>query len=169
MRTTFSDEEVALLRQNPCVFNCTNNSVNYTYEFKKRALELRHSKVSAKEIWRRSGFDVSKWKDEYFRGTLRDWRKAVEKNGINGLTNPGGTPHDRGSDHTSKDTIKRLVLQVKYLQAENDFLAKLRAKRAESNSGRMKNTQSLERRRADTTNGSRMRTSRTLTTTSISR
>jgi hypothetical protein len=33
---------------------------------------------------------------------------------------------------------------VKYLTAENDFLATLRAKRAESNSGRMKNSQSSE-------------------------
>jgi transposase-like protein len=145
MRTTFSSDEIAELRRNPCVFDCTKKSVYYTHEFKQRALELRAEGVYIKEIWRRSGFDVSKWKDEYFRGTLRDWRTAVEKHGIDGLTNPGGTPHDRGPDHTCKDTLKRLELQVKYLQAENDFLAKLRAKRAESNSGRMKNTNSLER------------------------
>jgi hypothetical protein len=35
--------------------------------------------------------------------------------------------------------IKRLELQIKYLKAENDFLAKLRAKRAESNSSQNKN------------------------------
>ena len=62
----------------------------------------------------------------------------MERSGVEGLTNPGGTTHDRGPDHTTKDTLKRLALQVKYLQAENDFLAQLRAKRAESNSGRIK-------------------------------
>jgi len=144
MRTTFSSDEIAELRRNPCVFDCTEKSVYYTHEFKKRALELYAQGVETKEIWRRSGFDVRKWKSEYFRGTLRDWRKAVERGGVEGLTNPGGTPHDRGSDHTNKDTIKRLALQVKYLQAENDFLAQLRAKRAESNSGRIKNTGSSE-------------------------
>ncbi len=142
MRTTFSDEEVALLRQNPCVFNCTNNSVNYTYEFKKRALELRHSKVSAKEIWRRSGFDVSKWKKHYFRLTIRDWRQIVQKSGVEGLNKQRGIQFYRGPINTSKDKLKRLELQIKYLKAENDFLAKLRAKRAESNSGRVKNTDS---------------------------
>jgi len=40
MRTIFSNEEMVELRKNPCVFSCTNNSVNYTYEFKKRAIEL---------------------------------------------------------------------------------------------------------------------------------
>ena len=145
MRTTFSSDEIAELKKNPCVYTCTANTVYYTHEFKRRALELYAQGVETKEIWRRSGFDVRKWKDEYFRGTLRDWKKAVEKHGALGLANPGGTPHDRGTNRTGKDAIKRLELQVKYLEAENDFLAKLRAKRAESNSGRMKNTQSLER------------------------
>ena len=144
MRTTFSSDEIAELKKNPCVFDCTLKSVYYTHEFKQRALALQAAGVNTKEIWRRSGFDVSKWKDEYFRGTLWDWRKVVERGGIEGLMNPGGTPHDRGPNHTNKDTIRRLALQVKYLQAENDFLAQLRAKRAESNSGRIKNTESSE-------------------------
>ena len=130
------------MKKNPCVFDCTANSVYYTQEFKQRALELQAEGVHIKEIWRRSGFDVTKWKDEYFRGTLRDWRKAVEKYGEKGLTHRGGPPHDHGPDHTDKDTLKRLALQVRSLQAENDFLAQLRAKRAESNSGRVKNTNS---------------------------
>ena len=145
MRTTFSSDDIAELKRNPCVFDCTEKSVYYTHEFKKRALELQAKGVHTKEIWRRSGFDVRKWKDEYFRATLRDWRKAVEKHGIEGLARSGGTPHDRGPDNTDTDTLKRLALQVQYLKAENDFLAKLRARRAESNSGRMKNTRSLER------------------------
>lgn len=143
MRTIFSNEEVVILKQNPCVFSCTRNSINYTYEFKKRALELRESGVSAKEIWRRSGFDVTRWKKHYFRLTIRDWKRVVEKNGIEGLKKPGGVQFDRGPTHTKNDTIKRLELQVKYLEAENDFLAKLRAKRAESNSGQIKNIRSL--------------------------
>ena len=142
MRTIFSNEEIALLRQNPCVFNCTNNSVNYTYEFKKRALELRDSGVSAKEIWRRSGFDVSKWKKHYFRLTIRDWKRIVQRSGIEGLSKQGGIQFDREPEKTGKDRLKRLELQVKYLKAENDFLAKLRAKRAESNSGRVRNIDS---------------------------
>ena len=145
MRTTFSSDEIAELKKNPCVFDCTANSVYYTNEFKKRALQLYSEGVHTKEIWRRSGFDVGKWKGHYFRLTLRDWRRVVEKNGEDGLMKRGGTPHDRGPDTTSKDAIKRLKLQVKYLEAENDFLAQLRAKRAESNSGRMKNTNSSER------------------------
>ncbi len=144
MRTTFSSDEIAKLKKNPCVFGATSKSVYYTYEFKKRALALQAEGVHSKEIWRRSGFDVAKWKSEYFKGTLRDWRKAVETYGDAGLDRRGGTLHDRGPTETYTDTLKRLTLQVTYLQAENDFLAQLRAKRAERNSGRVKNMQSSE-------------------------
>ena len=131
MRTTFSSEEIAILKQNPCVFSCTNNSVNYTYEFKKRSLELHKEGITAREIWKRSGFDVSKWRVDYCRSTLKDWKKIVKKRGIEGLLKSGGIQYDRGPNNTDKDKLKRLELQVKYLKAENDFLAKLRAKRAE--------------------------------------
>jgi len=144
MRTIFSSEELVTLRQNPCVFNCTERSINYTYEFKKRTLELHKEGVPAREIWKRSGFDTDKWQKHYFKGTLRDWKEIVEKRGIEGLLKPSGIQYDRGPNNTNKDTLKRLELQVRYLQAENDFLAKLRAKRAESNSGRVKNTDSSE-------------------------
>ena len=145
MRTIFSSEELAKLRQNPCVFNCTERSINYTYECKKRPLELYAEGVSAKEVWRRAGFDVSKWKKHYFRLTIRDWRRVVQRNGLEGLTRHGGIQFDRGPRIDAGDKMKRLELQVKYLETENDFLAKLRAKRAESNSGRTKNTGSSER------------------------
>ena len=144
MRTTFSIEEIALLRQNPNVFSCTEKSVNYTYEFKKRALELYAQGVYAREIWKRAGFDISKWRHDYCRGTLNDWKKIVKKHGVSGLLKIGGIQYDRGPTKIDKDKLKRLELQVKYLEAENDFLAKLRAKRAERNSGQMRNTKSSD-------------------------
>ena len=100
--------------------------------------------MPAREIWKRSGFNVDLWKKEYFKGTLHDWKKVVAKHGIEGLLKPGGIQYDRGPNNTDKDKLKRLALQVKYLQAENDFLAQLRAKRAESNSCSVKNTKSSE-------------------------
>ena len=140
MRTIFSGDEIAELKRNPCVFNCTAKSVHYTYEFKRRALDMYAQGVGPKEIWRRAGFDVAKWNKNYFVLTLRDWKRIVARDGEEGLNKLGGLQYDRGPKNTDKDKLKRLELQVKYLQAENDFLAKLRAKRAERNSGRTKNT-----------------------------
>ena len=147
MRTTFSNEELVELRKHPCVFSCTSKSVNYTYEFKKRALEEYEKGVRPKEIWKQAGFDVSKWKKHYFRLTIKDWKRIVRRGNLSSLNNQGGVQHDDGmtkSLKTEKDKVKRLELQIRYLQAENDFLAKLRAKRAERNSGHAKNTGSLK-------------------------
>ncbi len=142
MRTIYTGKEIAGLRKNPAVFSCTDRSINYTYEFKKRALELHATGVTAREIWRRSGFNTTRWRKSYCKDTLIDWKNIVKKHGVKGLLKPGGVQYDRGPNKTDQDKLKRLELQVKYLQAENDFLAKLRAKRAESNSRPLRNTKS---------------------------
>ena len=145
MRTIFSNEELIKLRQHPCVFRCTERSMNYTYEFKKRALELHAEGVSPTEIWRRVGFDTSKWKKDYFRYTMKDWKRIVMTRGLESLTILSGVQADGGLQRrsTEYERIKRLELQVTYLETENDFLTKLRAKRAESNSGHARNTNLL--------------------------
>ncbi len=150
MRTIFSGDDLAKLRQNPCVFNCTERTINYTSEYKKHALEMHAQGVSATEIWKQAGFDTSKWKKNYFTNTLKDWRRVVREDGIEGLSRLGGVQYDRGKSNkkdpvsVDRDKLKRLELQVKYLAAENAFLAKLRAKRAERNSGRLRNSESSE-------------------------
>jgi transposase len=150
MRTIFSKEQIALLKQHPCVFGCSERSIHYTYEFKVRALKLHKEGISPKEIWIRAGFDPGIWKQNYTYSTVKDWERMVERNGLDSLTNLGGIQYDHGRTNkkdlikVESDMLKRLELEVRYLKAENDFLAQLRAKRAESNSGRVKSTQSSE-------------------------
>ncbi len=144
MRTTFKKEQIAELNQNLCVFKCSEKSIHYTFEFKKRALDLYTQGISPNEIWKQAGFDISLWKKGYCGYTLKDWRRLVKKGGLERLTNTGGIHVDTGVVHTEKEKIKRLELEVKYLKAENTFLAQLRAKKAESNLGRRKNSRLSE-------------------------
>lgn len=136
------------MSKNPCIVKCSERSITYTYAFKKRALEQHAQGISANEIRRRAGFDISKRKRDYTKNCLKNWKKIVKKNGFEGLTisrGAGATGRPKTKGLTDADRIKRLELQVKYLEAENDFLAKLRANRAESNSGQRKNTKSSGR------------------------
>lgn len=131
---------------NPYVKKCSHKTVTYTYEFKIKVLEQYRHGVSAKEIWRGAGFDLSVWRNDYARECIKRWRKIVKKNGMQGLAYSQGmraTGRAKTKVVTDADKIKYLELKVRYLKAENDFLAKLRAKRAESNSGQKKNTKSL--------------------------
>jgi transposase-like protein len=147
MRTIFSSEQIAQMKKNPCVFECRERSIHYTYEFKKRALDLYDQGVKPEEIWRQAGFDTSIWKKGYCGYTIKDWRRMVKKRGLESLTKPSGVQADGGYKRARSpeaDRVRRLELQVRYLEAENNFLAKLRAKRAESNSGPAKNTKLSE-------------------------
>ena len=143
MRTVFSRKQIVELKQNPCVFECRERSIHYTYEFKKRALELYADGVKPEEIWSQAGFDTGIWKKRYCEHTLKDWRRMVKKMGLESLTKASGVQADGGYKRAGSpeaDRVRRLELQVLYLEKENDFLVKLRAKRAESNSGLVKNT-----------------------------
>ena len=147
MRTIFSSEQIAKLELNPCVFSCSQRSISYTYDFKKRALDLYFQGIKPDEIWKQASFDIGILKKDYCRYTLKDWRRMVKKSGLDSLTRRSGVQADRGyrkAKSPEADRVRRLELQVRYLEAENDFLAKLRAKRAESNSGLSKNMNSSE-------------------------
>ncbi len=130
----FSSEEVSKLSGNPCVLKCSDRSITYTYDFKVRALEQHSKGVSPNEIWRRAGFDLDIWRKRYAKDCIKDWKIIVREKGYEGLTvarGRGATGRPKTKGVTDDDKIKRLELQVKYLKAENDFLAKLRAKRSE--------------------------------------
>lgn len=147
MRTIFSSEQIAQLRKNPCVWSVSERSISYTYEFKKRALNLYFQGIKPDEIWKQAAFDIGIWKKNYCRYTLKDWRRTVKLGGLESLTRLSGVQADKGYKRARSpeaDRVRRLELQVKYLEAENSFLAKLRAKRAESNSGPVKNINSSE-------------------------
>lgn len=131
MRTIFRSEQIEELQKNPNVFNCSERFVHYTYEFKIRALDLHAQGVKSKEIWKRAGFDVSWWKNTYCTDTIKDWRKMVRENGTQSLIRISGQQSDKGPKSEKRDRVKYLELQVAYLKAENDFLAKLRAKKTE--------------------------------------
>ena len=145
MRIKYTKEQMEQFKNNPCVFNCTERLISYTYEFKLRAIELQEQGISSKEIWKRSGFNIDIWRKTYFHETINDWKKIVKRSGTEGLLKSDGVQYDKGPNNTNNDKLKRLELQIKYLKAENDFLARLRAKRAERNSGLMKNTKSSDR------------------------
>lgn len=147
MRTLFTSEQIVQLRAHPCVWRVTERSIHYTYDFKKRALDLYSQGIKPDDIWRHADFEISIWKKYYCRYTLKDWRRMVKKGGLESLTNPSGVQADGGYRRArapEADRVRRLELQVRYLEVENAFLSKLRARRAESNSGLAKNTSSFE-------------------------
>jgi transposase-like protein len=136
-KSKFSEEQIKELLNNPNVTKCSSKTVSYNKDFKVRAVkQYDDDGKTANQIFREAGFDLSVIGEDTPEDRLRDWRLIFRTRGVEGLKTEnrgrgggGGRPRTKGV--TDAYRIKRLEATVAYLKAENDFLAKLRAKRAE--------------------------------------
>jgi transposase len=139
----FTKEQIDGMLENKHVLRCSERSITYTKDFKLLAIKLYEQGFASSEIFRDAGFDLNLIEKYQPRDCLKRWLRIFRAKGENGLSDHrgksgrSGRPRTKGI--TEADKIMRLEAEIAYLKLENDFLAKLRAKRAESNSGRRKN------------------------------
>lgn len=132
----FTKQQIKELLKNKQITNCSDKAITYSKTFKVEAVKLCVQGLTSTEIFTQAGFDLNVIGRKQPNECLQRWNKIVRKKGIQGLSErrgknskSGGKPKIR--DLTDTDKIERLEAEVAYLKAENDFLAKLRAKRME--------------------------------------
>jgi hypothetical protein len=129
----FTKEQIEILKSNINVKNCSERSILYSRDFKIKAVKQYEEGLTGREIFDLAGFDLKIIEKDTPKGCLKRWNKIYKKKGIIGLEKDfrginGG--RRKKIEIIEKDRIKRLEAEVAYLKAENDFLIKLRAKRA---------------------------------------
>lgn len=130
----FTTEQIKTLLKNPCIDKCTTKSITYNPDFKASAVrQHKEQYATVKEVFVRAGFDLEVIGLETPKKCLERWCKIYRTKGIERLTQErrGSSGRPRKRKLSDADRIKRLEAENAYLKAENDFLAKLRAKRAE--------------------------------------
>lgn len=131
----FTEEQIKILLKNENVDKCSNKAITYNKDFKIRAVkQYCEEGWSARQIFKEAGLDVSLVGKYIAKDCVMDWIRIYKIRGTEGLLTEtrgryGGRPKIKGV--TDEYKIKRLEAHIAYLKAENDFLAKLRAKRAE--------------------------------------
>jgi len=131
----FTRQQIEDLLKNPNVVKCSNKTITYHPDFKVKAVKQHKEQyMTTKEIFIKAGFDLNVIGDNIPRKCLERWCKTYKIKGEEKLKTEnrgklGGRPKTKNI--TDADRIKRLEMENAYLRAENDFLAKLRAKRAE--------------------------------------
>lgn len=132
----FTDVEVLELRKNPNVVKCSQKAITYSKDFKIRAVkQYIEENLSCPEIFRLAGFNLEALGRDIPNDRISDWKYIYRTQGEAGLStdrrgsNSPGRPRTRGL--SEKEKLERLEATVAYLKAENDFLKRLRAKRAE--------------------------------------
>jgi len=134
-KSKFSEEQIQTLLDNCNVLKCSNKAITYSKDFKIWAVKQYNEEgKTATEIFKGAGFDPEVIGKDTPQNCLGDWRQIFKLKGVAGLKTEnrgrgGGRPKTK--ELTDAKKIEWLEAKVAYLKAENDFLAKLRAKRAE--------------------------------------
>jgi transposase-like protein len=129
----FTPEQIEDLLRNSNVIKCSPKSISYSQGFKIRAVKQHKEGMTPGQIFTVAGFDKNFASSRTANDCLWSWRRKFKLRGEFGLLVDGrGRPSgDKGRGQMAKelsdsDKIKRLEVEVAYLKAENDFLAKLR-------------------------------------------
>jgi len=116
----FTIEERKELEQNPNVYCVTSNNVMYTIDFKEKAVTEYLMGKPARQIFEEAGFNLSmlsKYSD-YASKMLSKWRKENNKNNIQ---------YPKKKIKEKQSSYQKMQARLEYLEAENEFLKKLRA------------------------------------------
>lgn len=123
----FSSEEQALLQSNQNVKRCSEKSITYTTQFKELAVQQYKAGLTSTEIFKAAGFDLHLIGRKQPKYCVRRWREF----GCDDTRGMQRGVRKKDKHNTETDRLKWLEAEVKYLKAENAFLAQFRAKRAE--------------------------------------
>lgn len=124
-----SDSDRKRLLKNKHILKILGDRVIYTSEFKIYAVRENLKGRSASEIFREAGIELSLFGDGYPKYTLRRWRNIQNHRGEKGLQEnlQGKKSKGRPKKVFDPDDLKSMRERIAYLEAENEFLKKLRA------------------------------------------
>ena len=131
----FTREQIEEFLKNPNVSKCSEKAISYDKNFKVKAVRLYNEQgLNPQDIFRQAGFDLNVIGRKKPKSLMRDWNDIFRSGGESGLkteTRGKGGGRPKIKNLTDAEKIKWLEAENAYLKSENDFLAKLRAKRAE--------------------------------------
>jgi hypothetical protein len=130
-RKTFTSEQIAKLSKNKHVNRCGSTSVMYKKSFRVSALKQYNEEgLTAVEIFESGGFDLSIIGIRKPNKLMHQWNKALRAKDGNVVVSQNLKIFENPEKKIrSGSKIRTLKAKVAYLQAENDFLALLRARR----------------------------------------
>ena len=120
----FTDEQVSLLRSNPCVKSVTPKYISFTKEFMEEFID-QHSKGRTRyEIFESHGFPVDVLGKSSIEHATKNWIRKANKSIALSDEKRGGRPRTR--DLTKDEIIARQQAKIEMLRQENDFLRQIR-------------------------------------------
>lgn len=132
-KVIYSAEQLKALRTNPNVKKCSEKSITYAPGFKQLAIKQYYEEgLSPRQIFLKGGFDLTTLGQDKPENCLKLWRRIYRTKGLAVLASD---IDPRGKNRLGKKKPKYdeadpeyLKAKIAYLEAENDFLRKLKTK-----------------------------------------
>lgn len=125
----FNMTQINQLEENPNVASASERSIQYTAEFKVKAVHENIEGKGPQQIFTEAGFDLTVIGKRKAQSSLNRWRQTFRKEGEEGLRNDkrgkatgGGRPK---TDESMEKRLAKAEARIKYLTAENELLKKL--------------------------------------------
>lgn len=130
----FTPGQIAKLSRNKNVRRCGSKSVRFRKDFKATAVQQYNEEgLSAVGIFESAGFDLDVIGKRVPNRLMNQWNKAFRVSDGDELDPPTAEKVEPlesiGRRIRSSRKLRTLKAKVAYLQAENDFLAQLRARK----------------------------------------
>ena len=133
-RRILTGEQIKKLSQNKNVSRCGSKSIRYSKEFKKTAIQQYNEEgLTAVEIFESAGFDLDVVGKRMPNKLMHQWNKVFRMRLAKLLSQEEHLSIETAQKKIrSGNQLRTLKAKVAYLEAENDFLAKLRARKRKS-------------------------------------
>lgn len=121
----FSDEEMAILRQNPFTYKVTRNTLSFTREFKELFLAEYNAGKIPRKILIDHGYDPEMLGDRRIWGISQHIRQQYETYGEVHEGASNAKPPSSAKPLSDKEELKQLRHEVDYMKQEIEFLKKI--------------------------------------------
>lgn len=122
-----SESDRKSLLANRYVHAVTATQVQFTSEFKVKAIKLHENGLGPQDVFLKLGVDPLIFLPGYPKKCIFRWKKILSKEGEKGLKEEQRGKSSTGRPKKSANSEKSLLERIAFLEAENDFLKKLRA------------------------------------------
>lgn len=127
----FNPEQIKELLKNNNIVSCSPKSITFSSNFKLRAIRRYYNDgYSPRMIFEEAGLNLEVVGNNKAKECLTRWRRIYNKKGEKELIREKRGKNSKRKPKiefkSAKEKIKYLEAKVAYMDAENDFLAKLR-------------------------------------------
>ena len=125
----FNEHQRQLLEANPNVASVSDRAIQYTPEFKIKAVKENLAGKGPTQIFIENGFDSEILGSEKARSSLKRWRRTFEQYGEEGFLEErrgkGSTGRPSTKDLSAEKKLEKAEARIRYLEAEIELLKKL--------------------------------------------